>query len=144
MKITIKGRIPSKKNSRILVCTGRKFPNSFPSKAYTKWHAEAKKQIEQFIPKKPITKCKVLLLFWAPDKRKADLTNKSESIMDLLVDLKFLEDDNWFVVNDIHPIFQKIDKKNPRVEIHIMKPTMILNSNLDKSQKKKLTLKDLK
>ena len=119
MKLIIRGRIPSKKNSRILVCTGRKFPNSFPSKAHTKWHKDATKQIEKFIPKEPIKKCKVLLLFWAPDRRIADLTNKTESIMDLLVDLKFIVDDNWFVCDDVHPIFQKVDKINPRVEIYI-------------------------
>ena len=53
------------------------------------------------------------------DKRKADLTNKAESIMDLLVDTKIIEDDNWFIINNINLKFGGVDTKNPRAEIEI-------------------------
>lgn len=54
-------------------------------------------------------------------KRKADLTNKAESIMDALVDAGVLEDDNWFVCGDIRLLFGGIDRLNPRAEVEIEK-----------------------
>lgn len=118
MEIEIKGRIPSKKNSRITV---RSTGMSFPSKKYTEWHKDAMNQLkEQMVPK---TKAKMVemiaLTFYAPDNRAADLTNKTESIMDLLVDYGLIEDDNWFVCPDIMISFGGVDKENPRVVITI-------------------------
>ena len=62
---------------------------------------------------------KVTLSFWAPDKRAADLTNKAESIMDLLVDRGILSDDNWHIIPNIELQFKGIDKINPRCYIYI-------------------------
>ena len=59
----------------------------------------------------------ISIKIYAPDKRKADLTNKAESIMDLLVDNGKIEDDNWFVIGDIRLLFGGVDKVNPRAEI---------------------------
>lgn len=83
------------------------------------WHYEATQQVFQQRPKQGIKQCTVEITFFAPDARKADLSNKAESLMDLLVDTKILEDDNWFVVKKLTLIFGGIDKKNPRAEIEI-------------------------
>lgn len=54
-----------------------------------------------------------------PDKRKADLSNKVESIMDLLVDNGIIEDDSWQYVPRLFMEFIEVDKKNPRVLVWI-------------------------
>lgn len=119
MNLVIRGRIPSKKNQKIIVCRG-KYPLLLPSKKYTEWHKEASAQIVDSVPKKPIKNCSIDLVLYAPDKRKADLTNKAESVMDLLVDMGFLEDDNWFVVGNLNLKFGGVDRENPRVVIDIL------------------------
>ncbi len=111
MKITILGRIPSKKNSRINTRSGR----SFPSAKYTAWHKDASSQL---IGQKAIPIGSSLQLnFYFPDNRRTDLSNKTESIMDLLVDNGFLEDDCWQVVPSLTLQGMEVDKENPRVEI---------------------------
>ena len=94
--ITLVGRVPSKKNSRITTRTGR----SFPSKAYSAWHVDASSQLLGApIPRiKPEKVESIHIRFWSADKRKFDLTNKAESIMDLLVDNDIILDDNFSVV----------------------------------------------
>lgn len=110
MKIEILGLTPSKKNSRINLRNGM----SFPSSKYTAWHKEASKQL---IGQKPINSTKLQVTFFAGDNRKFDLSNKFESIADLLVDNGLLEDDNWEYLNDIHLLFGGVDKGNPRALI---------------------------
>lgn len=115
ISLTVNGRIPSKKNSRNLFVRGGKLFN-IPSKDYAAWHKKALLQIK--IPKtKVIQPNKITLSFWAPDKRTSDLTNKAESIMDLLVDAKVIEDDNWWVIKEVKLQFMGVDKENPRCEI---------------------------
>jgi Holliday junction resolvase RusA-like endonuclease len=117
MKITILGHVPSKKNSKRIVCQG-KFPRVLNSKHYEAWHEQAGWQIKSMQPVKDFAQ--ICIKIYAPDKRKADLTNKAESIMDLLVDMGKIEDDNWWVCGDVRLIFGGIDKKNPRAEIEII------------------------
>lgn len=118
INLVIKGRIPSKKNSRNLFVRGGKLMN-IPSKKYAEWHKDALNQLKDFAPlcwdKIPAIK----LEFYAPDKRASDLTNKAESIMDLLVDKCIISDDNWWVVGRIILVFKGVDKTNPRCEITI-------------------------
>ena len=54
-----------------------------------------------------------------PDNRRADLTNKAESIMDLLVDCKVIVDDSWQEVPRLLLNCGGVDQKNPRVDIWI-------------------------
>jgi len=118
-KIVIKGRIPSKKNSRCLFVRGGKLFN-IPSKKYAEWHKEALNQLPEQEIEKSISKIELIALrFYAPDKRKTDLTNKAESILDLLVDAGILEDDNWFQIGKVFLYFEGVDRKNPRCEIEI-------------------------
>lgn len=104
------GRVPSKKNSRINTRSGR----SFPSAKYTAWHKEASAQVANM---KPITQPGICLGFYFPDDRRTDLTNKAESIMDMLVDNGKISDDKWQVTGAVHLIPLGIDRENPRVEI---------------------------
>lgn len=113
-KIIIFGRIPSKKNSKIISCRGSR-PMMFPSAKHKEWHTDASKQLTFIKPIPPLTK--LTFTYFAPDSRKGDLSNKWESVADLLVDLKIIEDDNWFILNDVHMKFGGIDKDEPRGEI---------------------------
>lgn len=113
MIITIKGRIPAKKNSRINTRSGR----SFPSTKYTEWHKDASFQIKgtEKIPNGSF----IFMHFYLPDNRRTDLSNKAESVMDLLVDNGVIEDDCWQVIPKLALEGIKVDKENPRVEIYI-------------------------
>ncbi len=113
--ITILGRIPSKKNSRINTRSGR----SFPSSKYTAWHKDASKQLSIYKEKYIRSFCPIELKFWFPDARRCDLTNKAESVMDLLVDNGFLEDDCWQITGPVILVPGGVCKENPRVEISI-------------------------
>ena len=113
--ITITGRIPSKKNSRNIFYRSGRIHNT-PNAKYQAWHKQAIVQL----PKIGYVEVKRIILdFYFPDLRRADLTNKAESVMDLLVDAKIIEDDNWKVVPEIRLRSQGLDRENPRVEILI-------------------------
>ena len=127
MIITIKGRVPSKKNNRkMFVVPMKKIVKKrivvinriiiSPSTNYEKWHKDASKQLEG-IPNIPPNTF-LTYHFYAPDKRKGDLSNKIESINDLFVDCGIIDDDNWYILDDYRVKFMGVDKENPRCEIH--------------------------
>lgn len=120
LSFEITGNIPSKKNSkRIFQRAGRPFIVS--SQAHQEWHEEASWQLKvQDRPKEPLEKVAIVFTLYAENMRAGDLTNKAESVMDLLVDMEILKDDNWFICGDIHLKFGGVDKKNPRAVIEIM------------------------
>lgn len=98
-----------------MVCFGNK-PRLLPSKQHKEWHKDASLQVSGFtLPKSE--SYNVIFTYYAPDKRKGDLSNKWESIGDLLVDLGLIEDDNWFVLPKVTMVFGGVDKDNPRAEI---------------------------
>ncbi len=97
----------------MIVCRG-KFPMNLPSEKYMEWHKDASKQLSCQVP---ILTDSLTLTFFVPDKRAGDLTNKAESVMDLLVDMNIIEDDNWYVISNINLRFGGVDKENPRCEI---------------------------
>lgn len=116
LELLVKGRIPSKKNSRCLFVRGGKLFN-IPSKAYAAWHKQAITQLLPYKNEDNTVFSTARLRIWAPDKRAADLSNKTESIMDLLVDAKIIEDDNWWIINNLTLEFMGVDKVNPRCDI---------------------------
>jgi Holliday junction resolvase RusA-like endonuclease len=119
MVITLKGRIPSKKNSkRMVFAKGRSFLISSPQ--FLAWHEEQSWLLRKYVPPMPIEKCLIMIKIFAPDNRKSDLSNKAEGILDLLVENHILKDDNWFCVSELHLLFGGVDKDNPRAEIEIM------------------------
>ena len=127
MDIVIPGKIPSKKNSKRISCRG-KFPLVLPSKAFEEWEHDARILIasernklsaadRNHIPLR--VPCEVEITFFAHDARLFDLTNKAESVMDLLVDAGFLSDDNISVVRKVVLVSGGIDRVNPRAEVKI-------------------------
>ena len=112
---TITGRIPSKKNSRV---TNRKTGRSFPSKSYVNWHKQAEKQLENFHNEEIEFPVEISYKFYMPDLRPTDISNKLESINDLLTDINFWKDDNWSIVRKFHASAE-LDRENPRVEITV-------------------------
>lgn len=116
--IEIKGKIPSKKNARRPFIRNGRIMN-FPSKKYDIWHRDASNQLLGKIPAEPIKKCSVFIELHVPTLHRADLSNRAESILDLLVDNEVIEDDNYFVVSYVSLEFCGVDKKNPRAVIKI-------------------------
>jgi len=115
-RLTVTGRIPSKKNSRNVFCRkGR--PVTIPSKEYLSWH---KKSCLELIGTKRIDgMCEIKIVFFWPDRRITDLTNKAESIMDLLVDNHIITNDSWGYIPNLHLLSGGLDRGNPRAEISI-------------------------
>ena len=126
MKIVIHGHVPSKKNSKRLVYAGHR-PVLISSKAYEAWHTiamyEVMQEIKSIAPKYRIIESpsEVSVTIFAATRRKEDLTNKAESVMDLLVDMGVLADDNWTEVPRVCLQYGGYDKSNPRAEIEIVK-----------------------
>lgn len=116
IRIILKGRIPSKKNSK--VWTWRIL---ISSKEYRKWELDMIKQMqEQSIPKSKLDKeLYITYKIWFPDNRKADLSNKVESINDLMVDYWLLADDNHNIIKSMNITSMWVDKENPRAEVSI-------------------------
>lgn len=113
------GRVPSKKNSVVMFVRGGKL-FKMPSNDYRKWHKDVSLQLKQFSkPVSPLESADVSIVLFAPDRRAGDLSNKAESVMDLLVDNGFLKDDNWFVVDSLKLKFGGVDRINPRAEIEV-------------------------
>jgi hypothetical protein len=125
MRFTIIGETPSKKNQRLTFYNprakrkdgGRGKVINIPSKRYTDWH----KQAEKYIPKKQIPDIEgITLEFWFKTNRVTDLTNKAESIMDLMVDCGLILDDTWQITGIVTLIPKGIDKTNPRCRVTIV------------------------
>lgn len=117
--IILEGRVPSKKNSRNIFCRGNK-PINIPSKDYADWHEEKMWELKKHKPKVPLKEVDVFISFTPGDNRTFDLTNKAESIMDLLVDAGILEDDNWSVVGRLDLRIGDLQKGKPKTIIEIV------------------------
>ncbi len=108
----------SKKNSQQILTnpkTGRPF--IMPSKKYK----EYEKNALWFIPKgetinKPVN---VKCLFYMPTRRKCDLVNMQEAILDVMVKAGLLADDNYSIVQSMDGSRVLYDKSNPRTEVYI-------------------------
>lgn len=108
----------SKKNSQQILTnpkTGRPF--IMPSKKYKEYEKDAL----WFIPKgetinKPVN---VKCLFYMPTRRKCDLVNMQESILDVMVKAGLLADDNYSIVQSMDGSRVLYDKGNPRTEVYI-------------------------
>ena len=128
MKIVIKGRPATKKNSqRLILVKGRMIP--IPSKPYAAWEKDALKQITgsyRFCIDYPVNVC---VQVWPWRDGRADLVGYIQAALDMLVKAKVLADDSaWkprIVVGHDGSAIVGIDKKNPRVEITItLKPEL--------------------
>lgn len=122
LTIKIHGRIPSKKNSKQLarLPSGRMI--IVTSSKFRSWNRMAAKELATQMPRNfpPIEKThKIEAVFYPPDRIRGDLTNKMESVMDLLVEGAVLKDDNWFVCGHVVMVVGEVDRMKPRVEVAI-------------------------
>ena len=62
---------------------------------------------------------KIVCEFYMPDHRKTDLSNKFESVADLLVKAKIIPDDNCCILSVVELVYKWVDKDNPRCEVNI-------------------------
>lgn len=114
MNITLPFPVP-KKNSRVNTRQGRSFPNA----RYVRWHKLAATLLANQLGKNlpSVYKCETIAVFYAPDKRKRDLTNLYQSVEDLFNDIGLWTDDNYYCQRSISLFFGGVDKENPRVEV---------------------------
>lgn len=131
--IILTGNTPSKKNSkRIFVNkrTGKPFITS--SESHGLWYSGASFEVKSWKnkltaaqrSKLPLKDAYLEIEVFPPTASKGDLTNKAESVMDLLVDMQVLQDDNWTVVPELRLKFGGIDRHNPRAEIFLVDNTV--------------------
>lgn len=122
---TIQWIPPSKKNSKQVFCRGNK-PTVISSKAYTQRHRET----EWIIPNPTsIVDYPVRIIYtfniprnkdWKESMRKFDMSNKIESINDLLVDIWFLEDDNYWIIKEFESVSNIVEYWEWNVEVKVI------------------------
>ena len=97
---TLFGVIPSKKNSKQICKRGSKhFISS--STRYAEWEQWAKKELNNGVTFKPIQRCEIEFTLQFGDRRRRDITNTLEGVLDALVLAGILADDNYNVVQKI-------------------------------------------
>jgi Holliday junction resolvase RusA-like endonuclease len=76
---------------------GKKRPVLLSSLGFLAWHKDAMIQLAQGVyPRNKISNpISVRIQFMIKDNRRRDLSNMTESVMDLLVDYGIIEDDRW-------------------------------------------------
>lgn len=116
MKFTLKGDVSSKKNNRQHVfAKGRLMV--IPGRVHRRWHDDAVMQMKALKLKPVIGRVRLHCDFYPSTKRRADCSNKFESVADLLVDMGIIADDNWFVVSEQSSRMVEKDALNPRCEV---------------------------
>lgn len=76
----------------------------------------------QYIPHvdKPVdVRCNVKAVFYRKDRRKVDLANLQEALLDILVKYGLIEDDNYTIVGGMDGSRVYVDKEHPRTEVTI-------------------------
>jgi len=116
--ITLPGRVPSKKNSKRIILAGGR-PRLISSEAFLTWHVEMMLRVRRFRPKVPIARASVAITLFAESRRRFDLSNAAESVMDLLVDAEILADDSWAVVPELTLKFGGVEPEGARTEIQL-------------------------
>ena len=124
VKFDIAGQVPSKKNNKRLLKnsrTGKMFIAS--SEKFNKWHNQAMMDLCFRLNKdRGVFRGKQVeigLTFYNSDNRRHDLDNMTSSVLDLLVDAEFIDDDCCRVVSKVVAIFGGVDRQAPRVEVEI-------------------------
>lgn len=115
LKITIKGIIPSKKNSKRIVGWGKK-ARLITDPKIQKWSNDVQKSLIGL--SKILGPVKLEVVIYNPDLRKRDLDNQLCTINDIIKDI-LIEEDDGKVLQDIHIRWGGVDKENPRAEIII-------------------------
>ena len=114
---TVQGTPVTKKNSQRIVWNPRtKRYLIQPSVTFVRYEYEALKQIPESLIDYPVN---VAAVFYMPTKRKVDLVNLQEAILDVMVKAGCIIDDNSSIVVSMDGSKVKYDKENPRTEITI-------------------------
>lgn len=117
LSITLAGDVPSKKNSKRVVRAGSRTV-VLPSAAHEAWRERALWAAKGKAA--PVaTPAAAWITVYPSTARRADLTNKAESVMDLLVELGVLPDDDWFSVPAVSLRLGGVDRANPRAEVTV-------------------------
>lgn len=118
IKFTIQVAPITKKNHNQIIynrSTGR--PMVIPSKQYLQYE----KDCRWFIPRvdtiqNPVN---VKAVFYMPTRRRVDLVNLQEALLDILVKYEVLADDNSNIVYSMDGSYVDYDKERPRTEVFI-------------------------
>ena len=95
------------------------------SEKFNDWHEKALREVCLFSKaakyrnkprKNPLS---IRMSFYNKDNRRHDLDNMVSSVLDLLVDAGYLEDDHCKIVSSMLVVFRGVDRKYPRVEVTI-------------------------
>ena len=117
-EIFLPGRVPSKKNNKHFARLKNGRTLLLSSKNYLSWHEEMVKLLKDFEGEEIDFPIHITYEFYMPDMRKCDISNKIESINDLLVDIHFLTDDNWQIIQGFSAHAQ-LDRENPGCKLTI-------------------------
>jgi len=120
IKLILKGRPITKKNSQIPIKTksGKYF--IIQSKQYRNYEKDCLWQIKEqyFMQPTIIEKVNLKVLYYMPDRRVPDLLNLLAATSDILEKAKVIENDREVVSLDGSRIMEH-DKENPRAEVFI-------------------------
>ena len=117
-EIFLPGRIPSKKNNKHFAKLKNGRTLLLSSKNYLEWHNQAETLLETLKDENIDFPIHIHYDFFMPDMRTCDISNKIESINDLLVDIHFLKDDNWKIIQSISAN-ACLNRENPGCKITI-------------------------
>lgn len=100
----IDGEVPSKKNANKF---NTKTCCVYKTKHYQQWHDVARLQVQSQMRKQNISSSinepvKLSVTFVHGDLARRDSDNATSSILDLLMDCKIIEDDNWKIIRELH------------------------------------------
>lgn len=115
MKITVKGQVPSSKNSKKVTKTGRVYTDP----RVQEWMDDAKLQLKsQWREDRIEGDVCLTVIFYNQDNRRHDLDNQLATINDCLKETILTEDDQ-FHISQIQLQYGGLDKKNPRAELWV-------------------------
>lgn len=121
IKLILKGRPITKKNSQRIVSTGKYRPFLIQSKQYLEYEKSCLWQIKGQYKGDMITgQVSLKALYWMPTKAFPDLANLLGATCDILEKAKVIENDKNIISFDGSRIMGK-DKDNPRVEIVLVR-----------------------
>jgi Holliday junction resolvase RusA-like endonuclease len=118
IKFTIKVTPVTKKNHQQIVfnkTTGRRMV--VPSPQYRQYEKDARWFLPNVAPIE--NKVNVKAIFYMPTRRRVDLLNLQEALLDILVKYGVIADDNSNIVHSMDGSYVDYDKENPRTEVYI-------------------------
>jgi hypothetical protein len=118
--------VPSKKNQKQIVTNSRNGKSYIiGSRQYLKWQKDNNEMFRAFFDSAyadgvnlPISRCKAKALFYFPDSKDRDLTNKFDTLADELTSHGIILDDNFKVLKPVH-VDGWVCRNRPRTEVYL-------------------------